>query len=401
MLAPAISKEDYLLLSKLGGSWARNRPRLKREPVGLRPVVMRSVRTVALVALLGCAVRVWPQQAEPTSSIAAANSALPDAPQAEGSAAQQIAADLRSGRIHGVVVDADGAVYQGVHIALTAQAQPVRSATSDSNGSFDFSDVPPGAFKLILSSTGFKTQVITGVLHDGESFETKAVVLPINPTTSIVRVTASTQEIALAQLHEEEKQRVLGIIPNFYVAYAPNAAPLTSKEKFNLAWKTSIDPVSFLAAGFFAGIEQANNTFAGYGQGAQGYAKRYGANYADSFIDTMVGGAILPSLLKQDPRYFYKGTGTIRSRVLYAIATSVICKGDNGHWQPNYSGIIGGLAAGGISNLYYPASDQNGASVTFENAGIGIAGGAVQNLLQEFLIRKLTHKVPDYGQAKP
>jgi hypothetical protein len=242
---------------------------------------------------------------------------------------------------------------------------------------------------------------MNGVLHGGESFETRAVVLPINVATSVVRVTASTQEIALAQLHEEEKQRVFGIIPNFYVAYAPDAAPLSSKEKFNLAWKTSIDPITFLSAGFFAGIEQANDTFRGYGQGAQGYAKRYGANYADSLIDTMIGGAMLPSLLKQDPRYFYKGTGTVRSRVLHAMGSSVICRGDNGHWQPDYSGILGGLAAGGISNLYYPASDRSGAAVTFENAGIGIAGTAVQNLFQEFVVRKLTRKVPDYGAAKP
>jgi hypothetical protein len=104
----------------------------------------------------------------------------------------------------------------------------------------------------------------------------------------------------------------------------------------------------------------------------------------------MIGGAILPSLLKQDPRYFYKGTGSTRSRILYALANAVICKGDNGHWQANYSGILGALAAGGISNLYYPASSRNGAGLTFENTLIGIGGSAVGNLFQEFLVRKLT-----------
>jgi hypothetical protein len=349
------------------------------------------------MALLGCAVRVPAQQAESSPSIAAASFALPDSPQGQGAVADA----SRPGSIHGVVVDAEGAVYEGVHIELAAHGQPIRSATSDNNGNFDFRDVPPGAFKLTLYSSGFKTQEISGLLNGGESFETKAVVLPINPTTSVVRVTASTQEISLAQLHEEEKQRVFGIIPNFYVVYAPDAAPLSSKEKFNLAWKTAIDPITFLSAGFFAGIEQADDTFAGYGQGAQGYAKRYGANYADSFIETIIGGAILPSLLKQDPRYFYKGSGTARSRVLYAMGSAVICKSDNGHWQPDYSGILGGLAAGGISNLYYPASDQNGAAVTFENAGVGVAGTAIQNLFQEFVVRKLTRKVPDYRAAKP
>jgi hypothetical protein len=153
--------------------------------------------------------------------------------------------------------------------------------------------------------------------------------------------------------------------------------------------------------GIWAGAQQANNTFSGYGQGAQGYAKRYAANYSDGFIGTMLGGAILPSLLKQDPRYFYKGTGTIRSRALYAMAMSVMCKGDNGRWQVNYSGIIGGLAAGGISNLYYPDSDRNGVALTFENALLGIAGDVALNLFQEFLGRKLTPKIPNYGPSKP
>ncbi len=115
----------------------------------------------------------------------------------------------------------------------------------------------------------------------------------------------------------------------------------------------------------------------------------------------MIGGAILPSLFKQDPRYFYKGTGTIRSRAMYAIANAVICKGDNGRWQPNYSGILGGLAAGGISNLYYPASDRSGVELTFENALIGTAEGAVQNLFQEFVVRRLTPRLPNYEAGAP
>jgi hypothetical protein len=136
------------------------------------------------------------------------------------------------------------------------------------------------------------------------------------------------------------------------------------------------------------------------GQGAQGYAKRYGAAYADTATSTLIGSAILPSLLKQDPRYFYKGSGSKRSRVLYALANSVICKGDNGHWQANYSGIFGSLAAGGISNLYYPANDR-GAGLTFENTLIAIGATAAANVLQEFVIRKLTPNVPNHDPAKP
>jgi hypothetical protein len=306
------------------------------------------------------------------------------------------------GSIHGVVVNPDGSVYEGVSISLdetASTALPVRVVTSDSNGHFNFGDVPPGAFKLTISAHGFATQVISGLLDSGESYETKTIVLLVAPATSEVRVTASQQEIALEQFHEEEKQRLLGVIPNFYVTYVPNAPPLTSKRKFDLALKSSVDPVTFLLTGVWAGAQQANNTFSGYGQGAQGYAKRYAANYSDGFIGTMLGGAILPSLLKQDPRYFYKGTGTIRSRVLYASAMSVMCKGDNGHWQVNYSGLLGGLAAGGISNLYYPASDRNGVTLTFENALLSIAGDAAQNFFQEFFSRKLTPKIPDYGSS--
>ena len=203
------------------------------------------------------------------------------------------------------------------------------------------------------------------------------------------------------EIRVEEKQRLLGVFPNFYVSYVPNAVPLTAKQKFELAWKTIIDPVSFGIIAGVAGIEQADNAFSGYGQGAQGYAKRYGAAYADFVSGTFIGSAILPSLLKQDPRYFYKGTGSRKSRFLYAVANSVICKGDNGRWQPNYSFIVGDLAAGGISNLYYPAQNRNGAALTFENAAIAVGAGAMGNVIQEFFLRKLTSHVPSQNAGKP
>jgi hypothetical protein len=216
-----------------------------------------------------------------------------------------------------------------------------------------------------------------------------------------VRVVPSRIEVAEDQIKAQEKQRVLGVVPNFYVTYEHNAVPLSPKQKFELAWKTTLDPVNFGVTGAIAGIQQAQNDFSGYGQGAQGYAKRYGASYADFVVSTYIGGAMLPSLLKQDPRYFYKGSGSKRSRALYAIANSVICKGDNGHWQANYSSIIGSLAAGGISNLYYPAENRDGLQLTFENALIGIGESAAVNLLQEFMIRKLTRNVPNQAAATP
>lgn len=301
--------------------------------------------------------------------------------------------------MHGVVTSTEGTVYEGARVVLerSGSADPAATAQTDSNGAFSFANLAPGAFKLAVSARGFQTESISGILHAGEDFDAHTIALPVAAATDEVRVSAESHvEIAQEQLNLEEKQRVLGVFPNFYVSYDQHAEPLTTRQKYQLAWKTSIDPVTWLMTAAIAGGEQASNTFAGYGQGAQGYGKRFGANYADAFSDTMIGGAILPSLFKQDPRYFYKGTGSIPSRAMYAIANSVICKGDNGRWQPNYSAILGGIAAGGISNLYYPASNRSGVELTFTNALIGTAEGAVQSLFQEFLVRRLTPRLPKF-----
>jgi hypothetical protein len=214
-------------------------------------------------------------------------------------------------------------------------------------------------------------------------------------------VRLTREELAEVQIREEEKQRVFGIIPNFYVTYDRNAVPLTAKQKFGLAWKSSTDPITFLGVGAIAGINQAANSWSGYGQGMQGYAKRYGATYGDVFSGTYIGGAILPSLLKQDPRYFYKGTGSKRSRLFYAIASSFICKGDNGRWQPNYSNVGGNLAAGGIANLYYPASNRHGASLVFSTAAIRLTETTVANIFQEFIVPRWTPSHSSRSTSEP
>ena len=284
----------------------------------------------------------------------------------------------------------------GARVKLTGEAQSLnQEVLSGGDGEFSFANVPPGPFQLTITAAGFAPQISSGNVASGDTFIVPKIELAVATDRSEVNVSLTQTEVGEEEIKIEEKQRVLGVIPNFYVSYIPDAVPLTSKQKFKLAWKTTIDPVTFVVNGVFAGVEQAENYFSGYGQGAQGYAKRFGAGYADTITGTFIGGAILPSLLKQDPRYFYKGTGTKRSRILYAIANAVICKGDNGRWQPNYSGILGSLAAGGISNLYYPASNRDGAALTFENAAIGIGAGAVANLFQEFVVRKLTPKVID------
>jgi hypothetical protein len=109
---------------------------------------------------------------------------------------------------------------------------------------------------------------------------------------------------------------------------------------------------------------------------------------------------VLPIVLHQDPRYFYRGSGTIRERTLYAVSRAFICRNDKGQTVPNYSNVLGNLAAGGLSNLYYPSHDR-GVSLTFTNWAIGTAGDAASGLVREFILRKVTPDVPDYAKGKP
>lgn len=322
------------------------------------------------------------------------------APQTGEPTGQQPPPDQQSAaRISGTVVDATGAVVVGARVTLLQPGQSANDQSlnqevlSGNDGQFSFANVAPGAFQIRIAAAGFVTQTTSGSLHPGEVYiSPRAALVPL--VHAEVQVGGSQVEIAEEQIKVQEKQRVLGFVPNFYVSYIPDAVPLNPRQKFELAWRTSVDPINFALTGAVAGIQQADGRLRGYGQGAQGYAKRFGASYADSVTGTFIGGAILPSLLKQDPRYFYKGSGSKGSRIMYAISRSVITKGDNQQWQPNYSGIFGSLASGGISNLYYPKTDR-GAALTFENALIRIGSTAIVNIVQEFIVRKLTPHAPD------
>jgi hypothetical protein len=305
------------------------------------------------------------------------------------------------GSISGTVFDQSGAVVAGARVKVSFENQSRnQDAVSDADGQFTFSNVGPGAFQVTITAAGFAAQTSSGTLQPGQNYIVTKIALAVASNVTDVEVQLTQAEVAQEQIKVEEKQRVLGAIPNFYVTYESNPAPMTTKQKFGLAWKTSIDPVSFVLVGAVAGLQQAQDSFDGYGQGAEGYAKRYGASYADFVTGTFIGAAILPAVLKQDPRYFYKGTGSTRSRILYAMSSAVVCKGDNGRWQANYSNILGSFAAGGISNLYYPSEDR-GAVLTIENSLLGIGATAAANIFQEFVIRKLTPKLPKHDPAQP
>jgi len=351
------------------------------------------------LGILLCGFPCWSQQAPVVHT---AKSAVPDSRSTEPSTAGRQTDQQPSGSISGKVVDQTGANISGALVKLTQEGQSSSTeALSDDDGQFSLSNVAPGPFQLTITSPGFASQDFSGILSPGEAYITPLIMLTVATQVTEVHVELTPDELADVQIKEQEKQRVLGIIPNFYVSHVPNAAPLTPKHKFELAWKSATDPVTFIAVGAVAGIDQAGDRWGAYGQGAQGYAKRFGATYADVFAGTFIGSAILPSLLKQDPRYFYKGSGTKRSRILYALASSVICRGDNGRRQANYSSILGNLAAGGLSNLYYPANDRNGVGLVFTNALIRIGETAVANIFQEFIVPKLTPNLPTRAPAQP
>jgi hypothetical protein len=342
------------------------------------------------LALLLCSFPGWSQQ---LLTDQAAKSALADPQTTESSAGGQQNAGQRAGSISGKIVDQSGANIAGAVVKLTREGQSSGlEAKSGEDGLFAFSNVAPGPFQLTISSPGLASHEFSGTLQSGEAYVTPLImlVIPTQVTEVRVGVGSTPQQLADVQIKEQEKQRVFGVIPNFYVSYEPNAAPLTAKHKFELAWKSASDPVTLAGVGVLAGIDQAGDRWSGYGQGVQGYAKRYGASYANVFTATFVGGAVMPSILKQDPRYFYKGSGSKRSRILHAVASSVICKGDNGRWQPNYSNVIGSFAGAGTEALYLPANDRRGPGFVVSSALIRIGETSLAGVLQEFVFSKVT-----------
>jgi hypothetical protein len=297
------------------------------------------------------------------------------------------------GRISGTVTDMNGDTVTGATVALLG-SDPLdrRTVVTGESGFFVFDDVKPGVpYEVIVTANGFADWASPSItLHAGEFQLLTDITLRLATQRTTVEVTDNPEEVATEQFKSEEKQRILGIIPNFYVAYDPDAEPLTTKLKFELALKVSTDAVTVAGIALISGVKQAANS-PNYGQGAEGYGKRFGATAADGFTDIMIGGAILPSVLHQDPRYFYQGTGTTKSRIRHAILSPFIARGDNGKWQPNYSSLGGDLSSAAIANAYYPQSNR-GAGLVFSNFAAGTAERIGASLAQEFLLSKFTHR---------
>jgi hypothetical protein len=206
----------------------------------------------------------------------------------------------------------------------------------------------------------------------------------------------SQQERSEEILRQEEKQRALGVVPLFSMTSVHNAPPLTPKQKWQLMLKSQLDPFTFVSAGLTAGIGQATDSFTQYGQGAQGYAKRYAAALADNADTSLFSNYVYPVLFHEDPRYFRLGEGTIRSRIDYSLAQVVVTKKDSGGRTFNFAYVLGVLTAGAISNVYYPSHDR-GLGLTASRAGIALGYGSVGNLFLEFwpdINQRLFHHKP-------
>ncbi len=356
---------------------------------GRFPDCSRWLSLAVLIVLCGFAPAATAQSKRPasnTSKQAASTSKTSASPSTSPADSQS------SASIAGTVLDQGGDIAVGAQVQLTRGSNSAKLETaSGDNGEYSFTNLAPGPFRITVTAPGFDSKSFSGELHAGEVLQVPPIAVNITAVTSTVNVELTQVEVAEEQVKAQEQQKVLGFIPNFYVSYEPDAAPLIPRQKFQLAWKSVSNPVTIVGAAALAGIEQAGNQFPGYGQGAEGYAKRFGATYADVFSETFIGGAMLPSLLKQDPRYFYKGTGSTSSRLIYAIGNGVMCKGDNKKWQVNYSTILGSFAAGGISYLYYPASDRS-AGLVVENSVIRIAESSLAGVFQEFVLKRFTSR---------
>jgi hypothetical protein len=301
------------------------------------------------------------------------------------------APNTKTGRILGTVVDISDDPVPDAAVVLQGPAGNRLAAVTKEDGSFAFPNVTSGIVcQVTVTAEGFAEWSSSVTVEPGQEKTLADIKLRILAVQRAVTVSYSEKEVAAQEFKAEEQQRILRFIPNTYVTYEPHPEPLTTGMKFHLAYKSLSNPVFFVRAAAWAGVQQANGT-PDYRQGAQGYGERLGVGLADAATEGLIGNAILPSLLHQDPRYFYQGTGTKKSRARHAILAPFVCKGDNGAWQPNYSTWGGGLISSSISMAYLPDSNR-GPGHVFRGFGIGMGLHVAGSLAQEFIVDKFTSK---------
>jgi len=295
------------------------------------------------------------------------------------------------GSIRGTVVDTSDDPIPGATVVLQGPGGDRLTCVTKDDGAFAFQEARSGvAYQISVTAEGFADWSSSVTVEPGQDKTLGEVKLRILAVQRAVTVSYSSKEVATQQLKVEEQQRILRFIPNLYVTYEPHPEPLSTRMKFELAYKDVTHPVFFARAAGWAGVEQAGG-LQNYPKNARGYGDRFGTSLADATTEDFIGNAILPSLLHQDPRYFYQGTGTKWSRFRHAIFASFICKGDNGATQPNYSTWGGSLISYSISTAYYPSTDRNVEHV-FRSFGIGMSLHVAGSLAQEFILDKFTSR---------
>ena len=311
--------------------------------------------------------------------------------------AQQLSApEPQPGTIVGTVLDVTGAVVPGATVDLEGPNRDLsrnndRRVSSQDNGFFQLDGVKPGTpYHVTIRATGFADWTSNEILLTPSQY---FILTGVNLRVATAQVTVTVvpaEELAVQQVKVEEQQRIAGLIPNFYVVYDHQAAPLTPKLKFNLATKLLTDPITTAGFGLNAAIYQMSG-YPSYVQGAKGYGQRLGATFAGGYTNILVGDAVLPSLLHQDTRYFYQGTGTNKSRLRHALSSAFVIKADDGRREFNFSALGGDLASGAIANAYYPDRDR-GAKLVLSSALIGAGGRMANAVVQEFVLRKFTSR---------
>ncbi len=352
----------------------------------------RFLRILACASLLPClACGRLPAQQQ-AARLGPSRSSLPEAPLPKAPAAEGLAG------VAGIVLDLSGASVSGADVNLMhSDGTQSHHMLSDANGEFSFFKILPGSYLVVVNAKGFAPFTSAEFLATNQQvYELPDISLSVE-TASIEVMVRPTDLIAAEQIRGAEKQRLMGVIPNFYTSYIYDAAPLTWKQKFSLAVRGTFDPVAFIGVGFAAGIEQANNSFAGYGQGASGYGKRYAAKFVDGRSSDFLTHAVFPTLLHQDPRYYYQGSGSFKSRLIHAAGSAFVTRSDSGRTEPNYSYLLGDLCSAALSNLYYPEANR-GAHLVFTNAAVGLMGRVGGNLIREFLSKRLTTNVTGDGR---
>jgi Carboxypeptidase regulatory-like domain len=302
----------------------------------------------------------------------------------------EMSSQTKPASILGTVTDVnDDPVPNATVVVQAPSGGPLILVTKD-DGTFAFHDVTPGADHITITAEGFAEWTSTVTVEPGQEKTLSDIKLRITAVQRTVTVGYSQKEVAQQQLKAEEQQRVLRFIPNMYVTYDPHPEPLTTKMKFHLMYKGLTHPSFFALEAGWAGVQQAANT-PDWPQSTKGYGRRFGANLAGGATEGLFANAILPSLLHQDPRYFYQGSGSKGSRAWHAFLAPFVCKGDNGNTQPNYSQIGGLLISGAIANVYYPSSNT-GAGLIFRSFGTNMGIHVALGLAQEFVLARFTSK---------